>query len=201
MTWDKYFPGIGVSKDHSDTSSDLNRLRIGLVEAITASGDDGYTVDIRLHDGCILKNCFIASPHASLDSGWLWLPNVRDIAVVLMIEGQKDNAIIMGFIHPSQKNVLRDFGDGHGKHIQNRFRMRHKSGAEILMDADGTLHIRNKEGARIEMNGTNVTVYADTINLAGPGGAAVARVGDAVQVSPTTHIGSITAGSSKVSSN
>ncbi len=63
-----------------------------------------------------------------------------------------------------------------------------RHGTKILLKPDGS----------IEVDATTVTVNATHVNLGGPGGKGVARIGDAVQAGPYT--GTITAGSTTVTS-
>ena len=69
-------------------------------------------------------------------------------------------------------------------------------GTEINIDCSGTANIKSSGTMTIESTGT-VNVKGNEIKLA-DGTVGVARVGDAVSVNPSTHVGTITAGSSKV---
>lgn len=56
------------------------------------------------------------------------------------------------------------------------------------------------QNGKISLTATQIDLITNTLNLGGTGGAAIARVGDAVSVNTTTGLGTITAGSTKVKS-
>lgn len=74
------------------------------------------------------------------------------------------------------------------------------AGTVTIADDTGDEIVLDKPNQKIALTAlAEVTVDAPSIKLAG-GGAAVARVGDAVQVDSGTHVGTITAGSGAVES-
>lgn len=70
--------------------------------------------------------------------------------------------------------------------------------SDVDIIAGGVANITSSGAATITC--TNCTIAASGTIALGSGGMAVARVGDAVAVDPSTHIGTITAGSTKVTS-
>jgi len=97
------------------------------------------------------------------------------------------NAVYLPFI-ASEKNAISDYNST-GIEIRGE-------NDKIVLDGN---NITVESSGNVTVTATQADIDANIINLAG-GGAGVARIGDAVQVDPLTHIGTITAGSVKVTS-
>lgn len=151
---------------------------------IEASRDDSgvQMVQVTVLDGEVHNEVERAQPY-----GLTSRPFADAEAVFLAVGGTRSHGIII------------DLGD-------RRYRLKNLEEGEVaLYDDQGQTIILKRDGIRIEtdqkvdivadqvnVEASTVTVTADTVNLGGTGGAAVARVGDPVAG------GFITAGSSKV---
>jgi len=77
------------------------------------------------------------------------------------------------------------------------------STAETTINATGKVTVKSSSEAlvdapQVKVTGQKVDVEAALVTLGGAGALPVARLGDAVSVDPTTHVGTITTGSTKV---
>jgi uncharacterized Zn-binding protein involved in type VI secretion len=97
-------------------------------------------------------------------------------------------------IRSDEEQTYIDVKDDAIKIVVNETYLEVKDG-EINIDSQTTINIKNTgdiaiEGGTVEIKGDSVVIASGTMG--------VARIGDAVSVNPSTHIGTITAGSTKV---
>lgn len=136
-------------------------------------------------------------------------PLVGDI--VLVVRAVNDAAFVIGTVYAEQDPILKyNDGDrrvGNGTSI-SYFEIQDDGTIEIYsagqttitIDPDGNIRADTNEGAVLRMEGDTVIIEAaGTVELAGTGGNAVARVGDSVNVGGTS--GTITSGSNNVNAN
>lgn len=134
--------------------------------------------------------------------GFYWVPQKTDTVLLVFVDGRKDAPYIVGeLLNPTTGKQLSD---------SKQLLIQSPAGIKIICNPDGSAVIQNPAGGQFKMNadGTGtatfpgaLTINAASVALAG-GGAAVARIGDTVQVNVagTLYNGTITSGSSKVSS-
>ena len=126
-------------------------------------------------------------------------------ALLFSIQGQEENIAGVGYSPLSRfKNlksgevVVGNPGTGSYVKFSSDGTVTVYSAADVNIQGAGAINITSSTATKITC--TNCTIAASGNIALGSGGKAVARVGDAVQVSTSTGIGTITAGSSKVTS-
>ena len=116
--------------------------------------------------------------------------------IAFAIQGNAGNIVLLNI--GNRQLRFKDLKDGEVAmydnsgnyiHMKNSGKMKVKAPEEVEVETKAVLV---KASAKVVVQAPEVTVDSQLINLGGPGGQQVARLGDTVEVDPITHKGTIT---------
>lgn len=158
----------------------FNLVRLGMVKLV----QPGLTQNLQVFSAGkeIIENAKFIEPY-----GLTAKPLAGSECIVLNIQGNPANPVVITV--GNRQLRVQGLKDGEVCLYDNSGnRIDLKNGGEMVMTAPNKVTVNTKQAI----------INAESVDLGGPGGLGVACLGDAVKVDPDTHIGTITAGSSKV---